>query len=53
MIRDQGRRIFLEVGMVEVKMDSAVLFTIIWGVGVSHDFHHIPKQSFKCWPWSI
>lgn len=32
MIRDQGRKILLEVGMVEVKMNSAALFTIIQGV---------------------
>lgn len=47
MIRDQGRKILPEVGMLEVKRDSAALFTIMWG---SHDFHHIPKQVLNAGP---
>lgn len=36
MIGNQGSKILPEVGMVEVKANSAVLFTILWE---SHDFH--------------
>lgn len=41
MIRDQGRKILREVGMVEVKMNSAALFTIIWGHMAFTTYQHI------------
>lgn len=42
MIRDQGRKILPEVGVLKVKMNSAALFTILCG---SHDFHHIHSRA--------